>query len=88
MTDKPKYVVLDRRQTVAESLVSDGATFGLLLLCIWVSQSSTWWTFCSGVFFLLWIVGKCAHTISSRKTEFDDLDAMQAWIDQERSNAG
>jgi hypothetical protein len=42
MKEQPKYVLLDKRQTVGESLVSDGWTFGLLLLCIWASQGSKW----------------------------------------------
>lgn len=85
--DKPKYVVLDRRQTVAESLMSDGATFGLLLLCIWVSQGSKWWTFCTALMFLFFLYAKVASALSTRQHKFKGIAELQTWAEQqERSN--
>jgi len=87
MKERPKYVLLDKRQTLGESLVSDAATFGLLLLCIWASQGSKWWTFFTALMFLVWLCANAGAVISTRQTKFKDLDDMQAWIDKERSNA-
>lgn len=86
MKEQPKFVLLDKRQTVAESLVSDGMTFGLLLLCIWVSQGSKWWTFFTALMFIAWLGVKGAAVFSTRQTKFKDLEDMQAWINKERSN--
>lgn len=86
MKEQPKYVLLDKRQTLAESLVSDGVTFGLLLLCIWISQGSKWWTFFTALMFIAWLGAKGAAVFSQRQTKFRDLDDMQAWIAKERSN--
>ena len=86
MKEQPKYVLLDKRQTVAESLLSDGVTFALLLLCIFASQGSRWWTFFTALMFIAWLGGKGAAVLSTRQTKFKDLDDMQAWINKERSN--
>ena len=87
MKEQPKYVLLDKRQSMGESIVSDGVTFGLLLLCIWASQGSKWWTFFTALMFLVWLGAKAANVVTTRQTKFKDLDAMQQWINNERSNA-
>ena len=84
--EQPKYIVFDKRETVAESLVKDGVTFALLLLCIWASLGSTWWTFFTAVMFLVFLGAKAAMAVGSRQKKFTSLDDMQAWIEQERSN--
>lgn len=85
--DKPKYILLDKRESLAESGISDAATFGFLLICIWASQGSTWWTFCTALMFLFWPIATCGRGLDKRRTKFKSLDDMQAWIDKERSNA-
>ena len=87
MKEQPKYVLLDKRQTVGESMLSDGVTFGLLLLCIWASQGSKWWTFFTALMLIAWLGSKGAAVLSTRQTKFKDLDDMQTWINKERSNA-
>ena len=86
MKEQPKYVLLDKRQTVGESLVSDGWTFGLLLLCIWASQGSKWWTFCTALMFLTFMLVKGAAVVGKRKHEFKGIEDLHAWVEQERSN--
>jgi hypothetical protein len=86
MKEQPKYVLLDKRQTVGESLVSDGWTFGLLLLCIWASQGSKWWTFCTALMFLAFMLVKAAGIVGDRQHKFKSLDELEAWTAKERSN--
>ena len=87
MKEQPKYVLLDRRQTVGESLVRDGATFGFLLICIWASQGSTWWTFLTALMFLAFMMVRAAAFVGSRQHKFKSLDELEAWVAKERSNA-
>ena len=85
--EKPTYILFDKRQTLGESLVSDGATFGLLLLCIWISQGSKWWTFFSALCFLGFGIAKCAAVVGNRQHKFKSLDELEEWAAKERSNA-
>ena len=84
--EKPTYILLDKRQTLGESLVSDGVTFGLLLLCIWISQGSKWWTFWTALMFIAWLGAKGAAVYGSRQHKFKDIDELEAWTAKERSN--
>ena len=88
MKEQPKYVLLDKRESLGESLVSDGWTFGLLLLCIWASQGSKWWTFLTALMFLAFLLVKAAAVVTTRQHKFKDLGELEAWAAQERSNTG
>lgn len=84
MPDKP--VVIIYKESLAESVISDLATFGLILLCAWVSQGSAWWTFVTGCIFLFFIISKAlALTNSDSTLRFYSMDDMQAWVDKQRS---
>ena len=85
--EQPKYVVLDARQTVMQSIVADGATFGFLMLCIWVSQGSRWWTFFTALMFLAYLGFKAASVVQTRQHKFKNLDALAAWVESEQANA-
>lgn len=82
-SEKPTYLLLDRRETLGQSIVSDLITFGFLLLCIWASQGSTWWTFFTGVLFLLFGVGKIAAAIGDRRHKFKSAEELRNWADSE-----
>lgn len=48
-------VAIKPKESLLLSAARDAVTFSFLLLCIYTSQGSTWWTFCTGVIFLLWV---------------------------------
>lgn len=56
-SEKPKFVILKTKETLLQSLIKDTYTFAFLLLCIYVSQGSAWWTFFTGVMALIFIIG-------------------------------
>lgn len=60
--------------------------FAFLLLCIYVSQGSTWWTLVTGVIFLLTVLGVARRVVNPEKgkTEFHGLDELQAWLDRQK----
>ena len=86
MKEQPKYVLLDKRENLAESVVKDGVTFGLLLLCIWASQGSKWWTFFTALMFLAFLGAKAAAIVGTRQHKFQRIEDLHAWVEQERSN--
>jgi hypothetical protein len=97
-TDKPKEidvepkstppgnpVVIVYKESLAESMISDLATFGMILLCAWVSLGSAWWTFVTGCIFLFFIISKAiAFTKSSSTLRFYSMDELQDWISKQR----
>ena len=82
MSDKPIIIVY--KESLAQSVISDVATFGFLLLCIWVSQGSTWWTFFTGAMFLVVVCAKLAAlTKSDRVHRFYSIGEMREWLDSQ-----
>jgi len=78
-----QITLMDYRQTWTEKLASTLATFGLLGLCIWASQGNTWWTFFTGVLFLVTLVARIAAMSKRSKTEFADIHALKVWVNEE-----
>ncbi|AUT46995.1 hypothetical protein C2U31_13945 [Achromobacter sp. AONIH1] len=78
-----KITLMDLRQTWPEKLASNILTFGLLGLCIWASQGSTWWTFFTALLFLCVLVVRIAAFSHRSKTEFAGIHALKAWVDTE-----
>ena len=86
MYEQPKFIIFDKRENVLESLARDFITFGLLLLCIWASQGSKWWTFFTGLMFIVFLGAKFLGIARTSQIKFRDLDEMQDWLNKERSN--
>lgn len=84
MSTTPKVIIY--KESLAQSIISDIATFGLILLCIWASQGSTFWTFVTGCIFLFFCVVKAAvFTKSDRHLRFCSLTEMREWLEKEES---
>lgn len=85
MTNKPVAIVY--KESLAQSIISDLATFGLLLLCAYVSKGSAWWTLVTGVLFIGYFVMQLQRFTNSDSTiRFYSLDDMQAWLDKQKGN--
>lgn len=83
MKDKP--IVIFYKESLAQSIISDLGTFGLLGLCIWVSQGSTWWTLVTGIIFITYICGLLANTIQKGRRIYStaELRKLADQIDKE-----
>lgn len=82
MSDTPTVIIY--KESLAQSLISDIATFGLILLCIWVSRGSAWWTLITGCMFLFFIVARALEAAKSDKClRFYSLDEMREWLDKQ-----
>lgn len=74
-----KYAVFNKTETVRESVYKDFVTFSLLIFCIYISQDSTWWTFVTGICFLLAVFGKIS-SLMKRYHQFKNKDELQEWV--------
>lgn len=78
-------VIVVYKESLAESVMSDVVTFGFLLLCIWASQGNTWWTFFTGVLFLIYVAATTPIKRAKAKQLYstDQLRALADQIDKE-----
>ena len=76
-----KIVIYDKRETVLQSMATDGITFAFLLLCIWFSwhMGGGVWTFITVCMLLLWCSAKLPWEGSNRKTIVKSKAEAQAW---------
>jgi len=78
--EKPKYVIIDRRETVFESLIKDFVTFSLLLLSIYTSQGSRWWTFFTGVLFIIFLCTGGSQSAGEKVNTFTSKKEIETWL--------
>ena len=80
---KPTHIVF--KESLAQSLLSDFATFAFMLLCVYVSRDSNTWTFISGVMFLVFMVANIKWLIGSdRVIHLYSMDELEAYVRKER----
>lgn len=80
-----KFVVFHAKETIAGSIVKDLWTFSMMALCIYISQGNAWWTFVSGIFFILFITGKIAR-LFGESNRFVTADALYEWAKENETN--
>lgn len=77
--EEKEYIVFDRRETVLQSWVKDILTFGFIILCIYISRASTWWTFAMGSLFLLFAWAKAASMLGKRRRKLIGKKEALEW---------
>lgn len=80
MSDEIKYAVMDKTESFAESFFKDVVTFSFLCFSIWLSQGSKWWTFVTGLMFMLFIFSKLSLGLKRYK-RFKTKAELQTWVD-------
>ncbi len=80
MTDKTKFAVFIKDETVMESIYKDFTTGSMVAFCVYISQGSTWWTFVTGLMFILFLFAKIS-SIMKRDNEFKSKKELQEWVD-------
>jgi len=76
-----KTVVIDRTQSLLESIFSDLVTFSSLIFCIWLSGDSKWWTFLTGTMFLIFAFGSIAMAMKVRSKDFTTKKELVEWAE-------
>ena len=81
--DRPKWVLYDRTESMAQSIASDAATFGGILVCIWFSQTMGGgvWEFVTLVMFALWALCRASWERVTRTTKLHTKAEAKAWAD-------
>ena len=78
MADK-EFIIFDKRETLLQSWAKDSFTFGFVLLCIYVSQGSPWWTFVTGFLFLLFIAVKSSCIVNKKQKTLKGKSEAILW---------
>ena len=81
MKDVKFCILRVNKETVLASIVKDTFTFSFLLLCIYISKGSNWWTFLTGVMFLLFLSAKTSRLIKENRKNFHTKEEVRKWLD-------
>ena len=81
MKDVKFCILWKNKETVLDSIVKDTYTFCFLLLCMYVSKGSVWWTFLTGVMFLLFLFAKTSRWIKEDRKNFHTKEEVRKWLD-------
>ncbi len=80
--------IIDRTETIIESVVKDIITFVFIAFCIYISRGSTWWTFVTGLMFIFGLMLKLhaltyknGRAIKTRK-ELNEWANTMKWPDE------
>jgi hypothetical protein len=78
---KTQIVIIDRTESLVQSISSDVVTFGFLFLCMWYSYSSGggWWTFFTCCMFLLSLAVKLPGTASTQVVKIGSKKEAVEW---------
>ena len=71
--------VMDKTQSIVESIFKDTVTFSFLIFCIYISRGSTWWTFFTGSLFMLCFFTMVATFTKQRKKTFSTKAELLEW---------
>jgi len=71
--------VIDKTESVLESVFKDIVSFSFLIFCIWLSQGSKWWTFVTGTLFLTAFFLRCAVMLKQRSNVFKSKEDLIKW---------
>jgi len=71
--------IIDKTESVLESIFKDMVTFSFLIFCIWLSQDSKWWTFLTGTLFLAGFFIRAASVLKKGTTIFKSKKELLEW---------
>ena len=81
---KPQIIIIDGRETLLQSIISDGLTFSLLALFIWISQGSNLWTFTTWMMFIVFLFGKFETHASGNNRRFANCEEAIAFLEGQK----
>lgn len=80
MTQEIKVLKLD--ETVAQSIIKDSFTLVVVAFMVYISKDSTFWTFITGLMFIVSMWAKI-HVLMKRSQKiFTSTDQVRAWLDR------
>lgn len=79
---KVKYMVFDKRESIAQAFVCNLGLFGMLALLIYISRGSNWWTLVTGCIFLLVLCARVAAVFKTRTNVFYTKADLIKWAEK------
>jgi len=73
--------IIDKTESVLESIIKDIVTFSFLILCIWISQGSRWWTFFTATIFLISLWGRLSMLLKKKTYVFKSKAELLEWAE-------
>lgn len=80
---RKSVVVFDRTERLISSILRDAFSTAMLILCVYVSRDSTWWTFFSALVFLCYMGMKALSVYNERSVKFNNWHELRNWIDRQ-----
>lgn len=81
---KPQIIIIDGRESLLQSIISDGLTFSLLALFIWISQGSKLWTFTTWMMFIVFLFGKFGTHASDKHRRFANCEEAIEFLEGQK----
>ena len=75
-----KLAIFVKDETVMQSIYKDFVTGVMVAFCVYISQDSTWWTFITGLMFILFIFAKIKG-VMDKTINFKTKAELQKWVD-------
>ena len=81
MKDVKFCILWKNKETVLASIVKDTFTFSFFFFFLYISKGSNWWTFLTGVMFLLFLFAKMSKCIKEDRKNFHTKEEVRKWLD-------
>lgn len=81
MSKEREVAIIDKTESIPESVFKDLVTLIMVSFLVYISQGSTWWTFVCGLMFILFMIAKIA-SIMKRQKVFKSKEELKNWIDE------
>ena len=76
-----KLAVFVKNETVMQSIYKNFVTGVMVAFCVYISQGSTWWTFVTGLMFIVFLFAKTKQIMGSNVNHFKTKAELKKWVD-------
>lgn len=76
-----ELAVYVKDETLAQSIYADFVTGAMVAFCVYISQDSTWWTFVTGIMFMVFAFAKISAVVGRGTKKFKTKSELQKWVD-------
>ena len=75
-----KFAVFNKTEKLLESIIKDAFTGVMLAFCVHISQGSRFWTFITGLGFILFIFVRLVASAKARTKTFRTKEGLIEWV--------
>jgi len=85
---KAKYYIINKTESLMQSITKDLFTYVGLAFLIYISRESTFWTFITGGIFIMAFFGKIKLLFDERYKSFETIGELKQYVDSFKEDAG